>query len=119
MTSVTITGRIGRDVEIKTGKSGKTFATFSIASYRNKDNTDWFNCVAFGETANRCYQRLAKGKKATIIGEIHINTYESGGSKRTSIEVTVNNFDCDREIGDADVPAEFQTSEEDDVPLPF
>lgn len=51
-----ILGRLGKDPELKTGASGAEFVNLSIAedeyNYSKKENeTEWFNCTAFGQTA--------------------------------------------------------------------
>ena len=47
---VVITGRLGKDVELKRTDAGIAVAPFSI-SCKRKENTDWFDVVAWRASA--------------------------------------------------------------------
>ena len=76
MNSISIHGRLTRDVELKSTQSGKSVATFSVAvdrAYKAADGskqTDFFNCTAWGGAADVIAQYFSKGSEIVdSIGE--------------------------------------------------
>lgn len=95
MNVVALMGRLTRDPEIKFGQSGKAYCRFSIAVNRpfSKDETDFFNCVAFGRTAEILGEYFRKGQQISLNGRLQMNQYEVNGEKRTSYDVVIEAFD--------------------------
>ena len=95
-------GRFTKDPEIKIIESTGNYLTrFTIAVKRryakDKAETDFFNCVTFGKTAEFISKHLKKGYLIAIQGEIHINSYlDSQNIQQRFIEIFVQkvNF-CD------------------------
>lgn len=85
---VRIEGRIKADPEVKAGKSGKNYVTFSVAvdrgGRRKEDGTfesfgtDWFNCSAFGGTADYLGKYVKKGDLLALTGSFHENVADGG-----------------------------------------
>lgn len=83
-----IEGRIKADPEVKTGKTGKNYVTFSVAvdrGSRRKDDgtfeslgTDWFNCSAFAGTADYIGKYVKKGDLLALTGSFHDNVTDGG-----------------------------------------
>lgn len=77
-----ITGRLGRDPELKTGATGAEYCTYSVAVDRRKakddeeKKTDWFRCVAFGKTAVFIDKYFKKGDGIEIIGHMENSPYK-------------------------------------------
>ena len=73
-------GRLGRDPELKDIGS-TTVCNFSIAidrRFKNKQGereTDWFNCSAFGKTAEFISQWFGKGSQIIVVGEMQNREY--------------------------------------------
>ena len=73
-------GRLGRDPELKDIGS-TTVCNFSIAidrRFKNKQgerDTDWFNCSAFGKTAEFISQWFGKGSQIIVVGEMQNREY--------------------------------------------
>ena len=73
-------GRLGRDPELKDIGS-TTVCNFSIAidrTYKDKHGergTDWFNCSAFGKTAEFISQWFGKGSQIIVVGEMQNREY--------------------------------------------
>lgn len=94
MNKVILSGNFTKDLEIPNEKVGK----FTLAVQRNvkdKDGyygTDFINCIVFNPN-DYVKQRVKKGSRALIEGEIRINTYESNGNKRYSTEIIVNKIE--------------------------
>lgn len=76
MNNLTLIGRLTRDPEMKSGPSGKEYCMFSLAVNRafEKDKADFFNCIAFGKTAEVITQYCKKGKEIGLIGSIEFTT---------------------------------------------
>ncbi|MCX5781430.1 MAG: single-stranded DNA-binding protein [Elusimicrobia bacterium] len=95
--SVTIVGRLTRDPEVRFTTKGQAFCRIDIAVNRRykdassgewKDDTSFIPVVVWGESANRCGERLKKGLPVHIEGRLQSRAWETKeGQKRNSIEV--------------------------------
>ena len=127
MNFVLISGRLGKDPELKTTQSGVSVASFSLAvKGYNKDETDWFNVTAWRGTAELCAKYLSKGREAIIEGSMHQRKYKAqDGSERTTWEVTADRVEfIGGKATGAGASGETQTQDgftevEDDDKLPF
>lgn len=94
LNKVMLTGRLGKDVELRVTPNGSSVATFSVASSRNvkdgdgwKEQTEWFNVVAWEKLAETCANYLHKGSRVYIEGRLQTREYEKDGQKRYFTEV--------------------------------
>lgn len=88
LNNIVLAGRITADVELKTTTSGKSVCSFTIAVARDKENTDFIPCVAWGTTAEFVSKYFRKGSAICIRGELRSRSYEDrNGQKRTAYEV--------------------------------
>lgn len=88
-------GRLVKDVELKQTTSGTRVGSFSIAvnrKYNDKEETSFFNCVAFGKTAEIIAQYVKKGHRIGIDGRLVQRSWEKDGQKRSTVEIVVENF---------------------------
>lgn len=97
MNLVVLVGRLTADPEVR-HNNDKAVARFSLAVNRrfkrNGDaDTDFFNCVAFGKTAEFMEKYFHKGMKAVITGELRNNHYEKDGVKHYSEQVVINTIE--------------------------
>jgi single-strand DNA-binding protein len=93
---VVISGRVARIDEMKINpQSGTAYIPFAVACNRmSKDKkADFFNCMAFGKTAELVADHLSKGDQLTINGRLQIDEWEKNGEKRTAPKIIVNGFD--------------------------
>ena len=95
MNSVILTGRIGKDLELKKTQSGKSVINFSLAvnkfSKGEGKDVDWINCQAWNQTAELMYQYLGKGSLIGVEGRIQTRNYEGQDGKKVYItEVVVD-----------------------------
>lgn len=92
--NVTLVGRLVRDAEARTTKSGKNIAAFTLAvSGIEKEYVDFIDCLAWGKTADVVTKYTGKGKRVGVVGKLHINKYETkDGEKRSRAEVIVNSI---------------------------
>lgn len=99
MNSVILIGRLTRDPELRyIPDSGKALTTFSLAvdrGYTGKDGqkqTDFFNIVVWGKSAEYCANYLTKGRLAAVKGNIQNRSYETKeGDKRYVTEIIAEN----------------------------
>lgn len=96
MNKVLELGRLTKDPELNfAANSGTAVCRFSIAVQRprSKDESDFFNCVAFGKTAETIAKFFKKGQRILIEGELRTGSYDAkDGSKRYTTDIIVNTF---------------------------
>ncbi len=96
--SVQLIGRLGNSPEVRNFDSGKTMATFSLATnevYKNNKgekvtDTQWHNIVAWGKKAELAASLLKKGQEIAIEGKLVNRNYEKEGEKRYITEINMN-----------------------------
>jgi len=98
---VQLIGNLGKDVQSTDLTSGATKATVSLATtdaYYNKagdqvKETQWHNLVAWGKTAERMCNMLAKGSKVAVQGKLSNRSYEDKeGVTKYITEIIVSEF---------------------------
>lgn len=73
MIIVTIAGAVGKDAEAKRTQAGKGFCAFSLAGsvgFGDNRQTIWFDVTKWGDSADKLAQRILKGTKVTVSGEL-------------------------------------------------
>lgn len=100
MNRICITGNMVADPEVRTTQSGVTVASFRIAvqrKYRNAQggyDADFFNVVAWRQTAEFAGKYLSKGRKVSAEGSMQCRQYETqDGSKRTVWELIADSVE--------------------------
>lgn len=97
-----IAGRTTKDPEIKVTPSGTTVLSFSLAVNDTKKNAqgEWeeianfFDCVLFGERAERIAQYITKGSKLTINGRLHQDRWQAqDGTNRSRVLIIVQDIE--------------------------
>ena len=93
MNLIILSGRTTRDVEAKEIGNGKKVANFTLAVDRRTSDgkaTDFFDCKAWGKTAEILAKYAPKGKLISVNGELQTRSYEDReGNKRKAYEVSV------------------------------
>lgn len=91
MNSVSISGNIAKDAEVRFIPSGDAVANFSVADNMGKDKGAIFwNMQLFGKRAESLQPYLKKGQPVTVIGSITQRTYtDKNGQERTTMDVRV------------------------------
>lgn len=94
MNSLTITGNLTRDAELRSLKDGTAVLSFAVADNQGKDKTAIFwNCALFGKRAESLHQYLTKGQQVTVVGTVSEREWtDKEGSKRKSMDVRVNDI---------------------------
>ena len=96
---VILIARLTRDVEIKQTPSGTSVANFSVASGRKfksgddmKEETSFFDCVAWGKTGEIIAQYVKKGDRIGLEGRLLQRRWETEGKKGQKVEIVIENF---------------------------
>ena len=94
MNSITITGNLTRDAELRSINDGTAVLSFAVADNQGKDKTAIFwNCSLFGKRADSLHQYLTKGQQVTVIGTVSEREFtDKEGNKRKSMDVRVNDI---------------------------
>ena len=99
LNKVMIIGHLGREPEMRYTPSGRPVTSFSLAVTRawnapdgeRREETEWFNVVAWGNLAEICKQYLAKGQQVYIEGRLQSRRWEDPeGRKHSATEVVAN-----------------------------
>ena len=99
MNKVIMMGRLTKDPEIRYAQSGSAVAGFSIAVDRKfkrdgEPDADFFNCSAFGKTAEFLEKYIHKGTKVVIEGRLQNDTYTNkDGVKVTATKILVDSME--------------------------
>ena len=93
--NITVSGRLAKELELRYTTSGKAVANTTIAVDRKytRDETDFFNVVIWGKSAENLANFTAKGSPVAFEGRLQSRNYEnSQGQKVTVIEIVANDF---------------------------
>jgi single-strand DNA-binding protein len=124
LNKVMIIGNLGRDPEMRYTPSGKPVTTFSVATSRTwntsegekREETEWFNVVAWSSLAEICKQFLNKGQQVYIEGRLQTRHWDDQeGNKHTSVEIVANEMIIlseRREPGESSTESESVEEEE-------
>jgi single-strand DNA-binding protein len=122
--TVTLVGRLTRDVELKYTSGGFAIAALSLAqNQRRKKGEHWedeahfFDCKMLGKRAESVAQYLTKGKQVAIRGTLQQERWEKDGQKRSKVVVLVDDLQL---LGGGEQaksqPQQDQGGFDDDVP---
>ena len=91
-----LAGNLVRDIELKTGNSGKEFAKGTLAvndAVNRKAPPTYVDFVVFGITATNMAKITEKGSNILVEGRISTSSYtDKDGNKRKATELVVNEF---------------------------
>jgi len=102
LNKIMLIGNLGRDPEMNYTPSGVAVTKFSLAVSRNikastgekREETEWFNIVAWRQLAETCNTYLRKGSKVYIEGRLTQRKYtDKNGVERTAIDVVANEME--------------------------
>ena len=96
MNSIQLIGRLTRDPELRSTKSGKPVANMRLAvSRRDRDAAPvYVDVVAYEGLADICAKHLAKGRQVAVTGRLDYREWETkDGSKRSKHEVIAAEVD--------------------------
>jgi len=120
LNKVMIIGTVGREPEMRYTPSGRPVTSFSVATSRSwtsaegerREETEWFNVVAWGNLAEICKTHLTKNQQVYVEGRLQTRGWEDeSGKKHFRTELVANEMiilgdrrhhDYDYDDGDED-----------------
>ena len=106
MIYATITGRLGRDAEpVKGQAEGLNFTIASDQGWGEKKRTNWVRCSLWGKRAESMRQRLVKGAKVLVVGQLEVREHEG----KTYLDLRCNEIEL---LGDRKEAPETTTRQE-------
>lgn len=91
MNTITISGNVGRDPELKYSANGTAVVKFSVADTTGKDDnkkTVWHDVVVFKEQAEHVAASVKKGSRVIVTGRLDKSEYTGkDGVKKQRVEV--------------------------------
>jgi single-strand DNA-binding protein len=99
LNKVMIIGYVGRDPEMRYTPSGRPVTSFSVATSRTwtsaegerREETEWFNVVAWGNLAEICKAHLSKSQQVYVEGRLQTRGWEDEtGKKHFRTELVAN-----------------------------
>lgn len=91
MNVVTLVGNLTADVEVTYTSDGLAIASFSLAIneyHKNKEHVNFIPVKLFGKTAENAGNYLSRGKKASVTGNLHMESWDDkSGRKRSKLVV--------------------------------
>jgi single-strand DNA-binding protein len=99
LNKVIIIGNVGRDPEMRYTPSGRPVTSFSISTTRTwvsaegerREETEWFNVVAWGNLAEICKAHLSRNQQVYVEGRLQTRGWEDEqGKKHFRTEVVAN-----------------------------
>ena len=100
MNKAILIGNLANDPETRTTASGITTCQFRLAVQRRFANqqgvreADFFNIIAWRQTAELCARYLSKGRKVAVEGSIQNRSYDAqDGSKRYITEIMADHVE--------------------------
>jgi len=98
MISISLTGNLGNDAEVRHLPNGTAVAEISVAvsvGYGDRKQTDWYRCQLWGKRAEGgIIQYLKKGTQVAITGQLKMNKWTTGdGVEKTTPDVSIDQID--------------------------
>lgn len=84
MNSITVTGRLVKDLELKESEKAGKYCILTIADAQGKDRTAFIDCFATGWTAENLAKWFKKGSPITIVGELRQSQGKTKGGENYS-----------------------------------
>jgi single-strand DNA-binding protein len=125
MAYLALIGNLGRDPEMSYTSTGIAVTKFSLAVSQKrgeKEETAWYNCVAWRGLAETLNQHLRKGQQVYVAGEFFPRSYTTkDGRSGMVLEITVEKFQFlggkPKETAAVDIPPSDDLGELDNVPF--
>jgi single-strand DNA-binding protein len=124
LNTVAISGRLGRDPELKSTNNGNSVANFSVAvdqGFGDQKTTSWVRCVAWQKTAEFVTKFFQKGDMIILSGRLQGRTWEQDGVKREVLEIVAEKIDFagEKKKSQSNVERALASEPEAEDPIPF
>lgn len=126
LNEVILMGRLTRDPDVRMTQNGTTAANFALACERDyapqgqDRETDFFDIVAFRNTADFVGQYFAKGQLVAVKGRLQQRDWtDKQGNKRRTTEILADRFYFAEKRQDRDASSGGFQQMPDSTPVPF
>jgi single-strand DNA-binding protein len=95
--TITITGNVATDPELKRTAAGVAITTFRVASGRRKydrdsgtwsdSGTNWYTVSVFRMLADHAFHSLSKGDRVILTGRLRLREWDNGTRRGTAVEI--------------------------------
>lgn len=94
---IIIEGRIGSEIEIRATSNGTDVAEFRVAAnlnYRDREDTDWFRVVVFGDRGRWLRDKANKGDRIVVSGRLEVEKWNDRdtGQPRTGLKIVAQDW---------------------------
>lgn len=111
--SITISGNVTRDPELRYTPSGASKLSFGVAvnrSWRNQQTQEWeeqtsfFNVVAWRQLAENAQNSITKGTRVVVNGRLEQRSWETDqGEKRSIVEIVADDIAASLRFATVDI----------------
>ena len=120
--TVVISGRVGRDPELRSTQNGKSVASFSIAvddGFGEKKKTDWWDIEAWDKTAEAISRLSGAGKRVVITGKLKKESWNDTrtGEKKSRTKILANQIEIVDFVEKSQADGYSAAEENDDIPF--
>lgn len=122
LNSFSVIGRVSQNPDMRQTKSGKAVVSISIANttgFGEYEKVSFFNCTAWGKTAEYCANHLNTGDLVSISGQMVIETWEKDGQKRSAPKVNIREINRLRQKNVSTEKGESEKKDDEVFENPF
>ena len=105
--SITITGNLTREPELKFMNSGNAVVKLGVAvtrKFKDEEQTSFFDVTAWGSLAENVANSLHKGIRVTVTGRLEQRSWDDkDGNKKYAIEIVAEDIAASLRFNSVDV----------------
>ena len=107
--TVTVSGNVVRDPELRFTNSNKAVCEFTVAwNQMARDGQEkkahFFDCVAWEKMAESVAENARRGQRVTVTGRLNFDSWEKDGQKRNKVNIVVEDVGMSLKFKDSGVP---------------
>ena len=107
--TVTVSGNVVRDPELRFTNNNKAVCEFTVAwNQMARDGQEkkahFFDCVAWEKMAESVSENARRGQRITVTGRLNFESWEKDGQKRNKVNVVVEDVGMSLKFKDSNVP---------------
>lgn len=107
--TVTVSGNIVRDPELRFTNSNKAVCEFTVAWNQmaregQEKKAHFFDCVAWEKMAESVSENAHRGQRVTVTGRLNFESWEKDGQKRNKVNIVVEDVGMSLKFKDSGVP---------------
>jgi len=122
--SITVSGNLTKDPELRFTGGGRAVASFGIAVARRfqvngewQEQTSFLNVVAWGSLGENAAASLSKGSRAVVTGRLEQRSYETqDGDRRSVVEIVADDIGASLKWARAEIERTARSSQRDERP---